>query len=249
MEKDAEATGRTRWICQCDCGTIRSVSATSLIGDTTGSCGCKLVEFCKLKIIDETENRYGRLAVLRLYGTTAQGHKKWLCACDCGNLTIVNGTKLRSGHTSSCGCKRTTHGMSKTPEYNAWNSLFPRCYKETDPAYHRYGGRGIYVCEEWHDFENFYADMGDRPGEKYSIDRIDNDEPYCDWNCRWATKKEQARNRSNNRLHTYDGARITAAEIYETYEHHPDVSLSTFEARLNTHGWSVNDSLSLSLQC
>lgn len=82
------------------------------------------------------------------------------------------------------------------PTKRSWDSMMQRCYSENSNRFYRYGARGIVVCDRWHVYENFLADMGERPDGR-SLDRIDNDKNYCPENCRWATKFEQAANKSN----------------------------------------------------
>jgi hypothetical protein len=109
-------------------------------------------------------------------------------------------TTLTSRGVESCGCKRidaiTTHGQYRTPEYEAWRSIIQRCTNPNHKSWHRYGGRGITVCERWLDsFENFLEDMGKRPGPGYDIDREKNNGSYEKSNCRWVTHQVNCQNR------------------------------------------------------
>lgn len=153
-----------------------------------------------MSYIDMTGEIYGRLTVVeRIDG-------KWLCRCECGNTTLVGRQELRRGNTKSCGCgavenrlrnrDRTTHGMERSPEYSSWQSMKARCLNPQNPAYPRYGGRGITIWPSWvDDFAAFYEHIGARPSLEYTLDRIDNDGSYVPGNVRWATKSEQGFNR------------------------------------------------------
>jgi len=169
--------------------------------------------------------KFNRFTVYSLVGfaQTKQAMSYWLCRCDCGNFRFVAKGKLVSGRTKSCGCHRNevtgnrsrTHGLSKTLIYRRWSDMHTRCYNEKFKHFYNYGGRGIKVEERWHNFENFYADMGDPPDPSYQIERRDNNGNYGPDNCQWATKKQQARNKRNNTYLTYNGETHCVSEWAE----------------------------------
>ena len=146
-------------------------------------------------IKDISGQRFGKLEVLKLDHIQThnqktgellrQGIPYWLCKCECGVAKAIRGHALKTGVQTSCGCGQAhiKHGMEGTKVYNVWASMKARCSNPNHKAYHNYGGRGIKVCDEWQDFEQFYADMGDPNGRV--IDRINVDGNYEPNNCRW----------------------------------------------------------------
>ncbi len=164
-----------------------------------------------MKKIPMIGNKYGRLTVLEEAGRIS-GHLAYACKCDCGNQTTVTGPNLRNENTKSCGCLRseetnkrlTKHNRSHSVEYSTWSQMKRRCFSTDDIGYHRYGGRGITVCERWMSFENFYADMGSKPFGM-TLERIDVNKDYEPSNCTWATREDQAKNKRMTIKLTYDG--------------------------------------------
>jgi len=184
--------------------------------------------------------RFGRLVTLEKTRGLAESIK---CRCDCGVIKVFRCLRdIAYGDNllvKSCGCSKIKHGASKnpSPEYVAWNAMKGRC---ANPRLKRYGERGITVCERWNDFFAFLSDMGPRPTPQHSLDRIDNDGPYSPDNCRWATKKEQSRNRGNNRLVEWNGTIKTLAEWAEITGH----PWQRINARILA-GWSVDNAMTV----
>lgn len=157
------------------------------------------------KLIEMSGKRFGRLVVVERSSLSKDHHASWLCICDCGNQTIVNGRNLRSGATTSCGCyhneilsnRSTTHGKSSTRIYRIWHNIKTRCFYPGDKHFHDYGGRGITMCQEWkHSFEAFNEwSMNHGYSDYLTIDRINNNGNYEPSNCRWISMKEQCQNR------------------------------------------------------
>lgn len=194
------------------------------------------------KVIIPENTKFGRLTVL---GEAENIGKQaaWLCQCECGNQIVVRSSDLRNGRTTSCGCFHkertkecnTTHGMQNTPEYDIWQHMKARCFNPKDKAFKNYGGRNITVCDEWkNSFGTFYSDMGLRP-EGTSLDRIDNNGNYEPTNCRWSTDIEQARNKRNNHLVTYEGEIKTLAEWAESL----NINYFVLHARINKLNWPI----------
>lgn len=196
------------------------------------------------KRLDLTGRRFGRLLVRRegrrYVRWNGSASIRWECLCDCGTETLVRTSSLISGATTSCGCygreqsskRRKKHGLSNTPTYNVWERMVRRCINPKDKDWCEYGGKGITVSERWREFVNFLADMGERPSPAYSIDRIDGSRGYEPGNCRWATAKEQSRNRCTNRYVTFQGKQMLLVEVAELLW----ISRHALRGRINA-GW------------
>lgn len=204
---------------------------------------------------DLTGQRFGKLIVLSLdhkeQAYLSNGKKNgfrayYLCKCDCGNETIVQSCSLISGKTKSCGCLlgygskigelTRTHGKTKTRLYKIWAKIKERCYNPKAIRYKNYGGRGIKVCSQWLNFEPFYEwSITNGYNDTLTIDRINNNGNYEPSNCRWVTDKVQARNKTTNKLYTYNNETHCLPEWAEII----NISESKLRQRLCKLKWSV----------
>lgn len=185
---------------------------------------------------------------------TKTTRKKYsLYECSCGIRKEIRDDHVRHGYTKSCGClkktssqkslekaraKNTKHGMAGSKIYNIWSAMKERCSNPKQRFYSYYGGRGISVCDRWKTFENFYADMGDRPDGK-TLDRIDNNLGYSPENCRWATRAEQQANIRTNRRIEHNGRNLTLSQWSKII----GVHRNTIEGRLDSN-WPIEKVLS-----
>lgn len=163
---------------------------------------------------DLTAKKYNKL--LPIYPTRRVKKRiHWICICDCGKYAVVESSKLVSGHTTSCGCNKTTrNGLSDTRLYDIWRGMNRRCHNIKNSQYNYYGARGIKVCNEWrYNFNKFYnwaIDNGYK--DDLTIDRINNNGNYKPSNCKWTTMIEQANNRRSNNKLTYRGVTLPKAK-------------------------------------
>lgn len=193
------------WECLCACGKTVYVSTHH---PNTISCGCiRKTNLCGMV--------FGKLTVSEKYERRST-NIYWECLCECGNYKWVRSDHLTRAKTISCGCYRPQHkhGKSGTPAYRSWCCMLERTSNSDHIQYHRYGGRGITVCEEWKNFTVFLHDMRERP-HGTTLNRLDNNKGYFKENCEWSSVKKQNNNKNNNRVLTWKGQSLTASEWSE----------------------------------
>ncbi len=196
---------------------------------------------------DLTGRTFGSLTYLKDQ-LSSTGGRRAIFQCVCGKRHESLVQHVKAGRTHNCGCKRKEMGAATglkrrkkiprgTPEYYAWTGMKQRCYNEKSRWWCRYGGRGIIVCDRWlNSYETFYADMGQRPGHQYSLDRVNVDGPYSPDNCRWATAIQQQNNKSSNCFVEWMGETKTLAQ----WARHLGLKPVTVKARFYK-GWALRD--------
>lgn len=201
---------------------------------------------CRNEITEKTANR---LTLIReTPKRTKSRNKIGLFKCECGVVKEIVISKVRAGETKSCGClaievskakgRGKTHGMTGSPEYTAWKGMWRRCNSKSDAMAKVYRNRGISVCSRWDSFEAFYLDMGDRPSDIHSIDRISNDGNYEPGNCRWATWTEQNNNKRDVKKFEFYGENLTIAEWSRVLE----TKVGRIHSRIS-RGWTVFEAI------
>ncbi|WP_404407675.1 hypothetical protein [Jeotgalibacillus malaysiensis] len=207
--------------------------------------------------INRVGEQFGRLTVKRFIGTNKHWHGIWECECVCGNITNVHYSNLYSGITKSCGClkrestikRNTKHGLSggeknATRLYRIWLHMRGRCLSIKNLDYKHYGARGISICKEWNDYKSFYDwSMESGYQENLTIERINNDGNYEPSNCRWATRKEQARNTRMTIYVEYEGETKTLWEWAEVLK----INYQTLKMRLH-RGWTTEEAFTTPLR-
>lgn len=187
--------------------------------------------------------RFGRLVVLK-YSHNVGYSKYFLCQCDCGNKKTIAKSNLTTGKQVSCGCYRTENLVKSNKLPNGYsrlskiyNAMKKRCYDPSSNRYHRYGARGIKICDEWLNNKNSFREWAINHGYKdgLTIDRIDNNGNYCPENCRWVTRQEQSNNTCRTVMIEYNGK----AQTLTQWAHELNIPTSTLHNRLRVHGWDV----------
>ena len=211
--------------------------------------------FMKSRFEDLTGRKFGRLTVIERAEDHIQPNGKhqiqWLCKCDCGSEVIVRGSNLKNGNTKSCGCLQkemtsvlnqlhngslSVRGLSRSKIYVAWCNMKQRCLNENNRQYKYYGGRGIKVCDEWLEFEQFYCwAMVNGYNDTLTLDRVNVDGNYEPKNCRWVDMKTQQNNTRRNHQITYNGKTQTLAQWSEEL----NIKYQTLRDRIFRYRWSV----------
>ena len=194
---------------------------------------------------------FGNSIVLCKFGKTKNNDTIWSLKCKCGQTYQATTGHLNANRAKQCqicsaiiansaGIKHGDSPRGKSSlTYSTWEGIIRRCNNKNSPHYERYGGRGIKVCKKWLKYENFKNDMGDRPSNKYSIERIDNNKGYNKGNCRWATRLEQMQNVHTNVRLLIKGEKISLHAAARKY----NISPSTLIYRIRRQGKKPDEAI------
>lgn len=261
------------WMCKCDCGNMKEVTTNDLTRGAVKSCGClvhaprkratkvkekplKIPKAQKIKEqkpkkepIDLTGQKFGKLTVLRKSDHSGSHGFLWVCQCECGNIKEFYTSRLRDGTNRSCGClSASRHGATNLRIYHVWDGMLKRCENKNSVSYKNYGGRGISVCSDWHDFEIFKkwaSETGydeDAERGKCTLDRIDVNGNYCPENCRWVDMKTQCNGRRNCHYIEINGVTHNLKEWANIY----GINYIAVQGRLH-RGWTEYEALTVPL--
>lgn len=229
-------SGGVLWRCKCDCGNKTEILGSLLNRGVRTNCGCK-DEIARNKngqfksgenIKDITGQKFGKLTVVG-FDKIINHYSYWIVKCDCGTVKSVRKDTLKI--IKSCGCEKkkqdlinlnvkNNHKLSKNPLYSIWIHMIQRCEKEYNASYSSYGGRGISVCDEWHDLNQFVKwayQSGFQEGRNLSIERKNVNGDYCPENCCWIDKSKQCENKQDTVRLTIDGEEKTLIEWSRIY--------------------------------
>lgn len=247
--KDGKSSEDRFWICKCECGREVEKRESNLLNRTIKDCG-----MCgKIKSVHEpykVGQKLGMLTIREVHNAGNVSTEYYVCDCNCGTKGVVKKyTQLNYGTASlNCGCvnvqkmknlhdKTRRHGLSDTRIYGIYQGMMKRCYNPNEEMYYNYGGRGIYVCDEWKDQEDYkglksFVEWAYKNGydDTLSIDRIDNDGPYSPNNCRWVPMTIQANNKRDSVYITANGETYTLAQ----WEAASGINQNTIRRRLNS---------------
>lgn len=206
----------------------------------------------KRKLFISEGQKFGRLTIIKeTNGVNCQGRqiRNVMCICDCGNIISPIITSLFSGATKSCGCLQkefiiklqTKHSMSFDPIYRIYLAMKERCYYKSGLNYHRWGGRGIIVCDEWMNDCNLFFEWSYKNGYRkgLTLERIDNNKGYSPENCIFTNRLRQANNTRTNHIIKFNDEEMSMADFCRKY----DLNYPKFARRIVRQKYSLEKAM------